>query len=89
MAGLNGGMRPCGNGRNGGGAGGSEDRYHFPAVDEARWNEAKTGKVDRDERWGGEAGTVLGSYANTMAAPRGKIMGAQGPGCDAPNGFMK
>jgi hypothetical protein len=79
--------RACGNGRDGGGQGGSEDRYHFPAVDAAKWDTAKVGRYDTSPQQG-EAGQVIGAYVNTMEGGRGKIMGATINCCWPENGFM-
>ena len=78
----------AGNGRYGGGSGGSEDRYHYPAVDTAQWSEARVGRYDTSPQQG-ESGQVIGSYVNTMDAPRGKIMGATINCCWPENGFLK
>ena len=75
------------NGRYGGGQGGPEHRYSRPAVDEAKWDEAKRGRDDRSAQQG-EAGQVIGAYVNTMDTPRGKIMGATINCCWPANGFM-
>lgn len=68
-----------GNGRDGGGKGGSEARYQFPSVDCARHDEA-TPKITGAGKWQGEAGQLVGAYANTMKGTRGQIMGGKGPG---------
>ena len=78
--------RSCDNGRCGGGSAGPEHHYHYPAVDEAKWSEAKRGK-DETSHQQGEAGQVIGAYVNTTDAPRGKIMGATINCCWPANGF--
>ena len=79
--------RSCDNGRYGGGSGGPEHHLHYPAVDEAKWDEAKRGK-DMNSAQQGEAGIVIGAYVNTMGVERGKIMGATVNCCWPANGFM-
>lgn len=66
--------RKCDNGRDGGGKAGPENRYSHPAVDTDQFEDAKTGAVTKAPKQG-EVGQVIGAYANTMSAPRGKIMG--------------
>lgn len=66
------------NGREGGGSGGGEHRYHFPAVDCARFDEASTGAVDAPER--GQAEVVPESKISTMGGPpRGTLGGKMLP----------
>lgn len=63
-----------GNGVVSGGSGGSEHRYHFPAVDCARFNEATYGALDAPDR--GEAVSVAESRISTMGGPpRGTLGG--------------
>ena len=69
--------QPLGNARYGGGTAGKEGRYKRPAVDTERFDEAKA-TITGSGKWQGEAGQVIGAYANTMdGPPRGSIMGAQ------------
>lgn len=67
-----------GNGRDGGGSAGSEHRYKFPSVDVGRWDEVSP-TIQGPAKWQGEAGQVIGAYANTMRGTRGQIMGNPGP----------
>ncbi len=72
--------QPLGNGRYGGGTAGSDQhRFKFPAVDTGRWDEV-TATIAGAAKWQGEAGQLIGAYANTMKGTRGQIMGASGPG---------
>lgn len=80
--------RSCDNGRDGGGKAGPEHRYSFPAVDTAKFSEAKRGATVKAAKQG-EAGEVIGAYANTMSAPRGKIMGTSVNQSFPSNGFEK
>lgn len=67
--------RPCDNGRCGGGSAGPENRYHFPAVDAAKWDEATTGRYERSPLHG-EAPAQVGAQVNTVQGTRGELMGA-------------
>jgi hypothetical protein len=87
MAGLQGGNRPAGNGRYGGGTGGAEHRYSRAAVDCDRRDEATCGATDNDTRWNG-ARSEVHPWPNTMGVSRGALMGAEGPGSWPDGGFM-
>jgi len=65
------------NGRYGGGAGGKEDRYSHPAVDDARFDEAHVGSFDTSPIHTGGTSMVPESKANTVDGPaRGTCLGA-------------
>lgn len=66
----------AGNGRYGGGNAGSEHRYHFPAVDDDRFDEAKTGVYVRSSLQG-ESSTAVGSTINTIDGPPRGTLGGQ------------
>lgn len=72
------------NGRYGGGAGGKENRYHFPAVDTAKWDQATVG-ADTGSQWQ-QTGTtrMQAAQTNTMASGRGVMNG-----CDYPDNCWK
>lgn len=65
--------------RYGGGTGGKENRYHFPAADDARFSEARPGADDgADGRWSaGQSERVPESNISTAdGPPRGTLGGA-------------
>jgi hypothetical protein len=68
-----------GNGRYGGGEAGDEDRFHFPMVDCARWDEAHVGRYDTSPLHAGGSAKVEAADNSTMAGGRGKLMGASLP----------
>ena len=68
----------CDNGRCGGGSAGSEDRYHFPAVDCAHFDDATTGKVSTSPHHGEMPERIAASKINTIdGPPRGTTAGKQ------------
>lgn len=66
----------AGNGRYGGGSAGSEDRYHYPAVDCAQFGEVGQGNFDTAPEHRGGTTKLAAAETGTMAGGRGTCMGA-------------
>ena len=78
-----------GNNRYSGGSAGSEHKYHFPAVDTARWQDANYGADSSTGMYAATEPRYPAAFISTTSGPRSALEGASLPSGAGPNGYAR